>query len=89
MSSPVAGEVDILLVPDLVSGNILAKDLEYLAHASLAGIVMGPRCRSSSPHVPIPARTPGFRRPGRLLHYARSPNEPAKRRVPSLSTSSP
>lgn len=39
--SPVAGEVDILLVPDLVSGNILAKDLEYLAHASLAGIVMG------------------------------------------------
>ena len=39
--SPVAGDVDILLVPDLVSGNILAKDLEYLAHASLAGIVMG------------------------------------------------
>jgi phosphotransacetylase len=39
--SPVAGDVDVLLVPDLVSGNILAKDLEYLAGATLAGIVMG------------------------------------------------
>ncbi len=39
--SEVAGDTDILLVPDLVSGNILAKDLEYLAGASLAGIVMG------------------------------------------------
>ncbi len=39
--SPVSGEVDILLVPDLVSGNILAKDLEYMAGATLAGIVLG------------------------------------------------
>ena len=39
--STVAGDADILLVPDLVSGNILAKDLEYLAGATLAGIVMG------------------------------------------------
>ncbi len=39
--SPVSGDVDILLVPDLVSGNILAKDLEYLAGALLAGIVVG------------------------------------------------
>ncbi|WP_312260993.1 bifunctional enoyl-CoA hydratase/phosphate acetyltransferase [Candidatus Igneacidithiobacillus taiwanensis] len=41
--STVAGDADILLVPDLVSGNILAKDLEYLAGASLAGIVLGAR----------------------------------------------
>ncbi len=41
--SAVAGDADILLVPDLVSGNILAKDLEYLAGATLAGIVMGAR----------------------------------------------
>ncbi|CAB1129972.1 phosphate BCFA and butyryl coenzyme A transferase [Candidatus Hydrogenisulfobacillus filiaventi] len=41
--SAVAGEVDILLVPDLVSGNILAKDLEYLAGATLAGVVLGAR----------------------------------------------
>ena len=39
--SPVAGDADILLVPDLVSGNILAKDLEYLAGAVLAGIALG------------------------------------------------
>ena len=41
IQSAVAGDADILLVPDLVSGNILAKDLEYLAGATLAGIVMG------------------------------------------------
>ncbi|MEJ2060588.1 MAG: bifunctional enoyl-CoA hydratase/phosphate acetyltransferase [Gammaproteobacteria bacterium] len=41
IDSPVAGEVDILLVPDLVSGNILYKDLEYLAGARFAGVVIG------------------------------------------------
>jgi phosphotransacetylase len=41
ISSPVAGDSDILLVPDLVSGNILAKDLEYLAGAVIAGIALG------------------------------------------------
>lgn len=39
--SAVAGDADILVVPDLVSGNILAKDLEYLAGATMAGIVLG------------------------------------------------
>jgi phosphotransacetylase len=39
--SEVAGDADIVLVPDLVAGNILAKDLEYLAGASAAGVVMG------------------------------------------------
>lgn len=39
--SPVAGQADILIVPDLVSGNILVKDLDYLAKAETAGIVMG------------------------------------------------
>ena len=39
--SEVAGDADILLVPDLVSGNILAKDLEYLARAVAAGAVVG------------------------------------------------
>jgi len=41
IKSPVSGDVDILVAPDLVSGNILAKDLEYLAGARLAGFVMG------------------------------------------------
>lgn len=41
IASKVAGQCDILLVPDLVSGNILAKNLEYLADAVAAGIVLG------------------------------------------------
>lgn len=41
IKSPVSGDVDILVAPDLVSGNILAKDLEYLAAARLAGFVVG------------------------------------------------
>ena len=41
--SPVAGAADILLVPDLESGNILAKQLQYLAGADTAGIVLGTR----------------------------------------------
>ncbi len=41
MSSEVAGDVDILLAPDLDAGNILAKDLEYLAGTTMAGIVIG------------------------------------------------
>ena len=39
--SAVAGQADILVVPDLESGNMLAKQLEYLGGASLAGIVTG------------------------------------------------
>ncbi|MBA4710862.1 phosphate acetyltransferase [Aquitalea aquatica] len=41
--SQVAGDPDILLVPDLESGNMLAKQLTYLAAAASAGIVMGAR----------------------------------------------
>jgi len=41
ISSPVAGDADILLVPDLVSGNILVKTLEYLSGAIAAGIALG------------------------------------------------
>jgi phosphate acetyltransferase len=39
--SPVTGRADILVVPDLESGNMLAKQLEYLGGAQLAGIVLG------------------------------------------------
>ncbi|MAC80843.1 MAG: phosphate acetyl/butaryl transferase [Rhodobacteraceae bacterium] len=39
--SDVAGQADILLVPDLVSGNILAKALEYLGGAVAAGVALG------------------------------------------------
>jgi phosphate acetyltransferase len=43
ISSPVAGNADILLVPDLESGNMVAKQLQYLAGADSAGIVLGTR----------------------------------------------
>lgn len=41
--SEVAGRADIFVVPDIESGNLLAKQLEYLAGAHLAGIVLGAR----------------------------------------------
>ncbi|HVO43509.1 MAG TPA: bifunctional enoyl-CoA hydratase/phosphate acetyltransferase [Aggregatilineales bacterium] len=41
--SPVAGQADILIVPDLEAGNMLGKQLEYFAGADSAGIVMGTR----------------------------------------------
>ena len=43
IASAVAGAPDILVVPDLESGNMLAKQLSYLAAAASAGIVMGAR----------------------------------------------
>jgi phosphotransacetylase len=39
--SPVSGDADVVVAPDLDSGNILSKNLEYLAQARVAGIVMG------------------------------------------------
>ena len=41
--SDVAGDPDILLVPDLESGNMLAKQLTFLANADSAGLVLGAR----------------------------------------------
>ncbi|MGN6317789.1 bifunctional enoyl-CoA hydratase/phosphate acetyltransferase [Trinickia sp.] len=43
IASPVAGRADILVVPDLEAGNMLAKELEYLGQARIAGIVVGAR----------------------------------------------
>ena len=49
--SPVAGQADIFVVPDLEAGNMLAKQLEYLAEAQIAGIVLG-RARADHPDQP-------------------------------------
>jgi phosphate acetyltransferase len=43
ITSQVAGDADILIVPDLESGNMLAKQLEYLAGATTCGVVLGAR----------------------------------------------
>ena len=41
ISSPVAGHANVLMVPDLEAGNMLAKSLSFLAGADAAGIVLG------------------------------------------------
>jgi phosphate acetyltransferase/phosphate butyryltransferase len=61
--SPVAGSPDILLVPDLESGNMLAKQLTYLAAAASAGVVMGAR-------APIVLTSRAEDAPGRLASAA-------------------
>lgn len=41
INSPVAGEADIILVPDIEAGNVLYKSLVFLAEAENAGVIMG------------------------------------------------
>jgi phosphate acetyltransferase len=43
IASPVAGQADILLVPDLEAGNMLCKQLMYFTGADAAGLVLGAR----------------------------------------------
>ncbi|CCC57901.1 MULTISPECIES: phosphate butyryltransferase [Caloramator] len=44
IKSPVAGEADILLVPNIEAGNMLGKSLTYFARAKSAGIIVGAKC---------------------------------------------
>lgn len=85
ISSPVAGDADILLVPDLISGNILAKDLEYLAGANAAGLALGlavPVVLTSRAD-PAPARLASLAIAA-LMHHRR-PRTPTKTRVAESS----
>ena len=72
--SPVAGQADILVVPDLDSGNMLAKQLEYLGGAQLAGVVLGARVpailtsRADSAETRLTSCAVAV-----LLHYAAHP----------------
>lgn len=43
IESPVCGDADILIAPNLEAGNMIAKQLAYLARAEMAGIVLGAR----------------------------------------------
>ena len=43
IDSPVAGRANVLVVPDLEAGNMLAKQLSFLANADSAGLVLGAR----------------------------------------------
>ncbi len=44
ITSLVAGRADVLVVPNLESGNMLAKELAFVAHAEVCGVVMGAQC---------------------------------------------
>ncbi len=72
--SRVTGQADILVVPDLESGNMLAKQLEYLGGAQLAGIVLGTRVpviltsRADSAETRLTSCAVAV-----LLHYAANP----------------
>jgi phosphate acetyltransferase len=61
--SPVAGRANVLIVPDLEAGNMLAKSLSFLAGADAAGIVLGAR-------VPIILTSRADSRPTRLASCA-------------------
>ena len=63
IASPVAGRANILVIPDLEAGNMLAKQLEHLGEAELAGIVLGTR-------VPIILTSRADKTPSRLASCA-------------------
>ncbi len=44
IKSPVAGDADIMVVPDIASGNILAKALIYMTDCKVAGMIVGAKC---------------------------------------------
>lgn len=44
VNSPVAGNADIMVVPDIASGNMLAKSLIYLTDCKVAGMIVGAKC---------------------------------------------
>lgn len=49
--SPVAGDADILVMPNVETGNILAKQLEYLAESRNAGLILGARVPVLASHI--------------------------------------
>jgi phosphate butyryltransferase len=51
--SPIAGLADVLIVPNVEAGNIVAKGLLYFARARMAGLVVGAMSRSSGARVPV------------------------------------
>lgn len=44
VKSPVAGNADIMVVPDIAAGNILAKSLIYMTDCKVAGMIVGAQC---------------------------------------------
>jgi phosphate acetyltransferase len=74
--SEVAGDPDILVVPDLEAGNMLAKQLSFLANADAAGIVLGARVpiMLTSRADTVRARMASFAVAVCLAHASRRPS---------------
>jgi phosphate acetyltransferase len=85
--SRVTGQADILVVPDLESGNMLAKQLEYLGGAQLAGIVLGTKVpviltsRADSAATRLTSCAVAV-----LLHYANNPMDEKTASLPISKT---
>lgn len=79
--SPVAGRANILIVPDLEAGNMLAKSLSFLASADAAGIVLGAR-------VPIVLTSRADSLSTRLASCAVASLVAAARRTPAAAVKS-
>ncbi len=78
INSPVAGQADILFVPDIEAGNMLAKQLEYLAGAAGCGVVLGaqvPIVLTSRADPPI-ARIASAALAGVMLRATAAINQP-------------
>lgn len=43
-TSPCAGDADILVVPNIITGNILGKSMVELCGGKMAGLIMGAKC---------------------------------------------
>ncbi|MGQ9369300.1 bifunctional enoyl-CoA hydratase/phosphate acetyltransferase [Azospirillum sp. ST 5-10] len=78
ITSPVAGQPDILLVPNLEAGNMLAKQLSFLANADAAGIVLGAK-------VPVILTSRADTVRARLASCAVASLIAAARRAPALT----
>jgi phosphate acetyltransferase len=78
IKSPVAGRANIILVPDLEAGNMLAKSLTFIADADAAGIVLGAR-------VPVILTSRADSVQARLASCAIAALLAASRREPSKS----
>ena len=78
IDSPVAGQADILVVPDLEAGNMLAKSLTYLAAPTGRGSSSARGCRSSSPAGPTRSRRAAPRAPWRCSSRTRGGSVPGE-----------
>ena len=55
--SPINGQADVLIFPNIESGNAFYKSVSLFANADMAGLLQGPIC----PVVPLPAVIPAYR----------------------------